>query len=127
MKKLIVTKNTTLTPAMEELIEGKLQKLKSKFIHIDDDMSLTITLEVAKDKHIATIVIAKHKHIFKVCEETEDMYKSIDKAFKTMERELRKHKEKIKASKVRKQQQALNELSQEDLEEYPDEENNDIE
>ena len=57
-------------------------------------------LSVEKIRHIAEATIAAKDVSIKACEVAEDMYSAIDMALEKLEKQVRKHKEKVKNHKL---------------------------
>lgn len=90
------TKNTTLTDAIKDYSEKKVEKIKKYF---DDIMDVHVNLDVEKNLHIAEIFVNVRGIFLKGIEKSEDMYASIDMAVDKIERQLVKYKEKLKSRK----------------------------
>lgn len=90
------TKNTTLTDAIKDYSEKKVEKIKKYF---DDIMDVHVNLDVEKNLHIAEIFVNVKGIFLKGIEKSEDMYASIDMAVDKIERQLVKYKEKLKSRK----------------------------
>jgi putative sigma-54 modulation protein len=86
-------KNLTITAALKEKVEKKLQKLE-KFT--GKMVSARITLEVEKHKNFVELVIhCSHDKIYKAKGEAEDMYLAINHAADAVEQQAKKSKGKI--------------------------------
>ncbi|MFA5959941.1 MAG: ribosome-associated translation inhibitor RaiA [Tatlockia sp.] len=83
-----------VTPALKTYAEEKLTKLEK---HFEKITSIHVVFDVEKLRQIveASIVIAKAE--LHARSESEDMYASIDALIDKLDRQLIKHKEKIKA------------------------------
>lgn len=90
------TKNTTLTDAIKDYSEKKVEKIKKYF---DDIMDVHVNLDVEKNLHIAEIFVNVKGIFLKGIEKSEDMYASIDMAVDKIERQLVKYKEKLRSRK----------------------------
>jgi putative sigma-54 modulation protein len=78
-----------------EHIEERLQRLKRYFDHI---LNVDVIMSVEKFRHIAEINVHVNGHDFNAKEESEDMYTSIDKTAKSLERQIKKFKARLKSS-----------------------------
>ncbi len=78
-----------------EHIEERLLRLKRYFDHI---LNVDVIMSVEKFRHIAEINVHVNGHDFNAKEESEDMYTSIDKTAKSLERQIKKFKAKLKSS-----------------------------
>ena len=92
MKVSVIAKNTTTTPALKEMIEKKLSKVKRYF---SPEIEAKATLSVQKNKQKVEITIPFNGIILRAEEATEDMYKSIDLVVGKLERKIRKEKTKL--------------------------------
>ncbi len=83
-----------ITPAIREYATGKFGKIKR---HFDNVMDINIILSVEKlqQKAEATIHISG-KDLFAECQD-ENLYAAIDALVDTMDRQVRKHKDKLSA------------------------------
>lgn len=92
MRVSVIAKNTTATPALKEMIEKKLSKVKRYF---DPEVEAKTTLSVQKNKQKVEITIPFNGIILRAEESTEDMYKSIDLVVAKLERQIRKQRTKL--------------------------------
>lgn len=100
MKVEFAGKNLSVTDALREKVEKKLQKLE-KFT--GKMVSARITLEKEKHKNIAELVIhCSHDRIYKAKGESEDMYLAINDAANAIEQQAKKTKGKILANRSKK-------------------------
>lgn len=93
----LVGRNVDITDALDEAVDKKLSRL-DKYFH--DDAEASVTMSVQKNSQIVEITIPlKGGSIVRVEESTDDMYTSLDKATDILERQIRRHKEKMKDKK----------------------------
>lgn len=92
MRVSTIAKNTTVTPALKEMIEKKLSKVKRYF---DPEVEAKATLSVQKNKQKVEITIPFNGIILRAEEATDDMYKSIDLVVAKLERQIRKQRTKL--------------------------------
>lgn len=85
-----------LPAALRDYAEGKVQNLKKYFDHIVN-ARLIFTLE--KYRHKVEITLHVNGKDFVGIEESDDMYVSVDRSVEKLERQLKKHKEKIRSRK----------------------------
>ncbi|MBN1163916.1 MAG: ribosome-associated translation inhibitor RaiA [Candidatus Krumholzibacteriota bacterium] len=78
-----------------EHIEERFLRLKRYFDHI---LNVDVIMSVEKFRHIAEVNVHVNGHDFNVKEEAEDMYSSIDKCAKNLERQIKKFKGRLKSS-----------------------------
>ncbi len=97
MDVLITGRHLEVTSALRKYVENrakKLEKYTSKATHI------TFTLKVEKYRHLAEVLVKVNGSILQSEEETDAMYASVDKATAKIERQLKKHKEKLRNHRV---------------------------
>ena len=92
MKVSVIAKNTTATPALKDMVEKKLSKVKRYF---DPEVEAKTTLSIQKNKQKVEITIPFNGVILRAEESTEDMYKSIDLVVTKLERQIRKQRTKL--------------------------------
>lgn len=81
-----------VTPALREFAEGKFEKILR---HFDKIGSINVVFEVDKLRHIAEATIHVAKNEFHAHADSEDLYSAIDLLIDKLDRQLKKHKEKI--------------------------------
>jgi len=92
-------KNLTITEALKEKVEKKLQKLE-KFT--GKMVSARVTLEVEKHKNFVELVVhCSHDKIYKAKGQAEDMYLAINHAAEALEQQAKKTKGKILSGRVK--------------------------
>lgn len=82
-----------VTPALRDYVNTKLSKLHSHFDNITNT-AVTLTVEKLVQKAEASVHVAG-ANLFAACE-SEDMYAAIDSLADKLDRQLIKHKEKLK-------------------------------
>lgn len=82
-----------VTPALRDYVNTKLSKLQNHFDNITNT-AVTLTVEKLIQKAEANVHVAG-ANLFAVCE-SEDMYAAIDSLADKLDRQLIKHKEKLK-------------------------------
>ena len=92
MRVSVIAKNTTATPALKDMVEKKLSKIKKYF---NPDVEVKATLSVQKNKQKVEVTIPFNGVILRAEESTEDMYKSIDLVINKLERQIRKQRTKL--------------------------------
>ena len=92
MRVSIVTKNTTATPAIKDMVEKKLSKVKKFF---DPEIEAKVKLSVQKNSQKVEVTIPFNGNILRAEESTDDMYKSIDLVVNKLERRIRKQRTKL--------------------------------
>jgi putative sigma-54 modulation protein len=81
-----------ITPALHEFAVGKFEKLLRHFEKIG---SINVVFSVEKLRHIAEATIHVTKNEFHAHSESEDLYSAIELLVEKLDRQLKKHKEKI--------------------------------
>ncbi len=82
--------------AVKEYTESKLQKF-SKYLH--EPIEVHVVFQVQKLSQSAEVTVSAKNFRFHGVEESENLYASIDLVASKIERQLKKHKEKIKEHK----------------------------
>ncbi|PYT09372.1 MAG: ribosome-associated translation inhibitor RaiA [Acidobacteria bacterium] len=95
----ITGRHIEITPALREFTVDKLQKLHK---YLDDIIETHVILAVEKHRHIAEIVVHARTATMSGSGETEDMYSAIGLVMEKLERQAKKHKEKIKRRNKKK-------------------------
>ncbi|UCF04791.1 MAG: ribosome-associated translation inhibitor RaiA [bacterium] len=92
MKLTTTARHFEANPDLIAHTEKRLLKLKRFFDHI---LHVDVIMSVEKFRHIAEVNVHVNGHDFTSKEESEDMKVSIDKAAKSLERQMKKFKGKI--------------------------------
>jgi len=96
--------NVTVTfrnlPSSDTLRDYSEQKAKKFSKYLFEPVDIHIVLKVEKIRQIAEITITSKGFRTHGIEESQDMYTSIDKVQTKVERQLRRHKERVKNHKV---------------------------
>lgn len=82
-------------PDLLEHIEERLLRLKRYF---DQILNVNVIMSVEKFRHIAEINVHVNGHDFNAKEESDDMFTSIDNSARSLERQIKRFKAKLKAS-----------------------------
>ena len=85
-----------LAPALQDYAEGKVQNLKRYFDHI---VNANLIFSMEKYRNIVEITLHVNGRDFVSVEESDDMYAAVDRSVDKLERQLKKHKEKLKTRK----------------------------
>jgi len=80
------------TDALRQYAEEKLQRIK-KYLYTPADISVVLSVE--KHRHIAEVIINAEKMTIKGKEATDDMYSAIDIVIEKIEKQAKKHKDKM--------------------------------
>lgn len=92
-------RNVEITPALRDFSEEKLAKLDKL---LDGGLDIHVVLGIEKHRHYAEIQVKSKTGVFSGKEETGDLYASIGEVADKLERQVLKHKEKMKDYKHRK-------------------------
>ena len=92
MKFIIIGKNIEVTQGLRSNVEEKIGKLEKYF---SPDTEVHVTLSVEKERHKIEVTIPVKGSIIRSEQVSNDMYISIDLVEETIERQLKKYKNKI--------------------------------
>ena len=92
MQVTLKTKHLEATEALHSYAEKKLAKIERYFDHL---LSADIMLSTERGMHVVEVTVHGNGVTLRGKEKTEDMYSSIDKVIDKLERQVKKHKEKI--------------------------------
>jgi putative sigma-54 modulation protein len=82
-----------ITPAIRDYATEKLDKIKRHFDNVVIDVNVILSVEKLKQKAEATMHVSG-KNLFAECED-ENLYTAIDMLVDTLDRQVRKHKDKL--------------------------------
>ncbi len=85
------------SPALRDYATGKLERIVDKYVSGSIDASVVMTVQ--KYWHIADFTLSIKNLTVKGQERSEDMYSSIDLALDKIEKQLRRHKDRIRDHK----------------------------
>jgi putative sigma-54 modulation protein len=83
--------------SLRDYAVGKLERVVDKYVHGTIDASVTLSVE--KFRHIASYTVQIKNLTVKGDSSSEDMYSSIDLALDKIERQLRRHKDRLRDHK----------------------------
>jgi putative sigma-54 modulation protein len=92
MKLTTTARHFETTPELVTFTENKVRKLKRFW---DQILNVEAIMSVEKFRHIAEIKVHVNGHDFAAKEESDDMYASIEKSVKNIEKQMKKFKGKI--------------------------------
>ncbi len=92
MRFIITGRNIELTPGLQEAVENKLRKLDKYFTPAAEAQ---VTLSVEKEGQKIEVTIPVKGRIIRAEQASDDMYVSIDLVQETIERQLKKYKNKL--------------------------------
>lgn len=88
-----VGKNIDLTDSLKDMAEKKFSKLEKFF---SEEIEARVVFSTQKDNQTVEVTVFLPDTIIRAEETTDDMYTSIDNAVDVLERQIRKHKTKLK-------------------------------
>lgn len=88
----IFGKNIEVTPGIRSAVESKLSTLEK---YLAEDARVDVTLSVDKNDQKVEVTIPVRGHIIRAEEVSDDMYATIDLVEETIERQIRKYKNKM--------------------------------
>ena len=97
MQVSVTFRNLESKEVLREYAQEKMAKLNK---YLDSPLEGNVILVVEKHRHIAEVNLVAQRVNLNAREETEDMFSAIDRAVDKLERQLLKHKEKVKRHKV---------------------------
>ncbi len=89
----VTFRHAETSEVLRDHIRDKVQRFSKYFIK---PVIAHVTLNVEKSRHVAEVSFSEHHNLFNAREVTHDMYLSVDRALSKIERQLKKHKEKMK-------------------------------
>lgn len=90
-------RNMESSPALRDYAVRKLEKITDKYVRGRTDASIVLSVE--KFRHIANITLSIKNLTVKGKSQSQDMYSSIDLALEKIEKQLRRHKDRIRDHK----------------------------
>ena len=102
MNLIIKSQKTKVTAALKEYATKKFKKLTTYFEHIQE---IIIELNVTQNKsseesYCVSSVLKVSKGVLKAEESASDMYAALDNLYLKVQNQLKKHKEKMKSTKI---------------------------
>ena len=88
MKLTITGRNIKTTEAISNYINKKLHKIFKRI----DDVDVSFSLQVDKNRHIAEVMVKQNGFIFHVNDETKNLYTTLDNVIDKIEKYLTNHK-----------------------------------
>lgn len=92
MQVAITFRHMEATQALRDYVDSRISSLQKYFIK---PIEMHVILSVEKIRHRAEIVLHEQNFNVSADETTDDMYKSIDKAYDRLESQVKKHKTKV--------------------------------
>ncbi len=97
MRTQISGHHVDVTPALRDYVNNKLERLER---HFDNITKTQVTLSVEKIRQKAEAIVHVSGADFFAASESADMYAAIDTLADKLDRQIIKHKEKLKSHKV---------------------------
>lgn len=94
----VTARHMTLTDGLRDHVEKALDKIRN---HFDRIIDANVVLEVEKHRHIAEITLNANGLRIHGKEESQDMYTSVDAVIAKLDKQIKKHKDRIKSYKQR--------------------------
>lgn len=94
----VTFRNMKPSEAVKEYATKKLEKIK-KFLPDAEPIEVHVVLSVEKHRHIADVVVTAKDLTISAKEETEDIYSAIDLVADSVEKQAKKHRERVKTRK----------------------------
>lgn len=99
MKLTVTGRNIEITEAIEGHLHKKMEKTLREF---GEKADVHVALAVEKHRHFAEVTVKSKGFTVHSDEETSDLYASMDNALEKIEKQLRKHKERSKSLKIKR-------------------------
>ena len=93
MNFIVSGKNIEMTDSLKNVVIKKLSKLE-KFFNAYKDVYVTMSVE--KNRHIVEVTIPFNGIVLRAEESSDDMYDSINKVIDVLERQIRRHRTRLK-------------------------------
>ena len=97
MQTIVTFRHMDATDSLRKYVEEKVARMKK---YLNKPIEANVVLSVEKHRHIAEINLVANRTVTNGREVTDNMYSSIDLVMDKIERQLRKHKEKLKGHKT---------------------------
>lgn len=97
MKANVSFRHMDSSPALRDYALSKLERVVDKYVHGRVDAEVVMSVE--KFRHIANFTVQIKNLTVKSDHSSEDMYSSIDLALDKIERQLRRHKDRLRSHK----------------------------
>jgi putative sigma-54 modulation protein len=94
----ITGRHIEVTPALREFAEEKLSKLERL---LEGPLEVHVVLGIEKHRHMAEVLVKSRTGVFSGTQETGDLYASIGEVADKLERQALKHKEKMRARRLK--------------------------
>ena len=107
MKITVTGRKIHITDGIRDHLNRKMNK---KITNLDDETDIHVSLSVEKYRHFAEFTVKKRGLSFYSHDETNDLYASMDKALEKMEKQLLKHKGKLKNLRLKKGSNSKNQI-----------------
>ena len=102
MKLTVAGRHLKITQGIEDHLHQKMEKATKI---LDDAADVHVALSVEKHRHFAEITVKSKGFSVHSEAETEDLYKAMDQAVEKIEKQLKKHRERLKSKKIKQNQE----------------------
>jgi len=102
MKLTVAGRHLKITQGIEDHLHQKMGKATKI---LDDAADVHVALSVEKHRHFAEITVKSKGFSVHSEAETEDLYKAMDQAVEKIEKQLKKHRERLKSKKIKQNQE----------------------
>lgn len=94
MRIVVQGKNIDVTPALRDYAEKRMAKVR-KYFPDDVNIEVNVVLSVERNEHIAEVTVHVQSLLVRAERRTDDMYASIDGCLDRVERQVRRHKNRL--------------------------------
>lgn len=95
MEVIIRGENLEVTEAIKEYTLEKIERLE-KYLRAPEDVKITVVFKVYREIQVVEITVPTKNFILRVEEGQQDLYAAIDVALDKLERQIRKHKTRLR-------------------------------
>lgn len=99
MEITVTSRKMEMTNALSNRIDEKIQGIKK---YLDGVNDVHVVLSVEKRRHFAEIILNAKGYVVHCKEETDNMYSTIDRVIAKVEKQIKKHKDRVISIKSKK-------------------------
>ena len=108
MKLTVAGRNIKITEAIEDHLKAKIDKTIKEW---SEKADIHAALSVEKHRHFAEVTIKTKGFTVHSNHESSDLYNAIDEALEKTEKQLRKHKGRVKSLKIKQNKEAKDQMT----------------
>lgn len=108
MKLTVAGRNIKITKAIEDHLKAKIAKTIKEW---SEKADIHAALSVEKYRHFAEVTIKTKGFTVHSNHESSDLYNAIDEALEKTEKQLRKHKDRVKSLKIKQSKEAKDQMT----------------